>query len=292
MSRFIEVLNAHGRIMHVENISDILRAMQRKLNSTTAHLEMEFPYFMTKKAPVTRMEGEMDYNVRFDATACGAETDFLLTVKVAVTNVGCVSVPLVRTQAWVKTSRSGSRISRYTPTSVCTAPVSSDWMRMRQVPPSHRSSEQDSMVKPRGAHQYFMRSGSTKARSYYGYSSPLNSFWCCTGTGVESFAKLADSIFFHSEDGVYVNLFVPARLHWQEKGIILRMETRFPDDDRINLEFQCEKPAPLTIPQVQARASAIFEMVSIDLSGSFTYIARTAFLITRRSAEVDAWSIE
>jgi GTP cyclohydrolase I len=87
MSRFIEVLNAHGRIMHVENISDILHAMQRKLNSVTAHLEMEFPYFMTKQAPVTRMEGEMDYTVRFDATACGQETDFLLTVKVAVTTL-------------------------------------------------------------------------------------------------------------------------------------------------------------------------------------------------------------
>jgi GTP cyclohydrolase I len=87
MSRFIEVLNAHGRIMHVENISDILHAMQKKLNSVTAHLEMEFPYFMTKQAPVTRMEGEMDYTVRFDATACGQETDFLLTVKVAVTTL-------------------------------------------------------------------------------------------------------------------------------------------------------------------------------------------------------------
>jgi GTP cyclohydrolase I len=87
MSRFIEVLNAHGRIMHVENIPDILHAMQRKLNSATAHLEMEFPYFMTKEAPVTRMEGEMDYTVRFDAAACEEDTDFVLTVKVGVTTL-------------------------------------------------------------------------------------------------------------------------------------------------------------------------------------------------------------
>ena len=42
MSRFIEVLNAHGGMVHVENIPDILYAMQKKLKSTSAHLEMEF----------------------------------------------------------------------------------------------------------------------------------------------------------------------------------------------------------------------------------------------------------
>src|SRR5208283_1512870 len=53
MSRFLEVLNAHGTVMHVENIPDILYAMQRKFNAATSHLEMEFPYFMLKTAPVS-----------------------------------------------------------------------------------------------------------------------------------------------------------------------------------------------------------------------------------------------
>src|SRR5882724_2184613 len=61
MSRFIEVLNAHGDIVHVENIEDILHAMQQKLKAATAHLEMEFPFFLTKKAPVSGMESVMDY---------------------------------------------------------------------------------------------------------------------------------------------------------------------------------------------------------------------------------------
>src|SRR6202034_313607 len=46
MSRFVEVLNAHGNIVHVENISDILFELQKKLHSATSHLEIEFPYFM------------------------------------------------------------------------------------------------------------------------------------------------------------------------------------------------------------------------------------------------------
>jgi GTP cyclohydrolase I len=87
MSRFLEVLNAHGSMVHVENITDILHAMQKKLNADTAHLEMEFPFFLTKKAPVTGMEGVMDYTARFDATACNGDIDFVLTVVVGVTTL-------------------------------------------------------------------------------------------------------------------------------------------------------------------------------------------------------------
>ena len=87
MSRFIEVLNAHGSMVHVENITDILYAMQQKLKSDTAHLEMEFPFFLTKAAPVSGMESVMDYTARFDATACRKEIDFVLTVIAGVTTL-------------------------------------------------------------------------------------------------------------------------------------------------------------------------------------------------------------
>lgn len=87
MSRFIEVLNAHGRVVHVENITDILYAMQEKLKAATAHLEMEFPFFLVKKAPVSGRESVMDYTARFDATACGREIDFILTVQAGVTTL-------------------------------------------------------------------------------------------------------------------------------------------------------------------------------------------------------------
>ena len=87
MSRFIEVLNAHGDMIHVENITDILHAMQRKFHAATSHLEIEFPYFMVKKAPVSRMESLMDYVARFDATASHKDIDFVLTVKANVTTL-------------------------------------------------------------------------------------------------------------------------------------------------------------------------------------------------------------
>jgi GTP cyclohydrolase I len=87
MSRFIEVLNAHGNVIHVENITEILYALQNKFRARTSHLEIEFPYFMVKKAPVTHMESVMDYVARFDAAACEKEIDFVLTVKAMVTTL-------------------------------------------------------------------------------------------------------------------------------------------------------------------------------------------------------------
>ena len=87
MSRFIEVLNAHGGMVHVENIPEILYAMQEKLHAKTAHLEMEFPFFLEKTAPVSGMKSVMDYTARFDATACGKDIDFVLTVIASVTTL-------------------------------------------------------------------------------------------------------------------------------------------------------------------------------------------------------------
>jgi len=87
MSRFIEVLNAHGSVIHVENINEILHALRKKLNAATSHIEIEFPYFMVKKAPVSGGEGVMDYTARFDASAMNGEIDFVLTVKTNVTTL-------------------------------------------------------------------------------------------------------------------------------------------------------------------------------------------------------------
>jgi GTP cyclohydrolase I len=87
MSRFLEVLNAHGNVIHVETINDILFAMQEKFQASTSHLEVEFPYFMVKKAPVSGLESVMDYVARFDAAACRKEIDFVLTVKANVTTL-------------------------------------------------------------------------------------------------------------------------------------------------------------------------------------------------------------
>jgi uncharacterized protein len=68
---------------------------------------------------------------------------------------------------------------------------------------------------------------------YKTFGTPFDAFWCCTGTGSEEYAKLNDSIYFHDDSSVYVNLFIPSTLNWKERGLKLRQTTKFPEDDRI-----------------------------------------------------------
>lgn len=87
MSRFVEVLNEHGREIHVERIGRILRALSERLHSDCAHADFEFPYFIEKLAPVTKAPGLIDYTVRFSATLEKGVIDFVLVVIVPVTTL-------------------------------------------------------------------------------------------------------------------------------------------------------------------------------------------------------------
>jgi GTP cyclohydrolase I len=87
MSRFIEVLNHHGTVIHVDNIKVILRELQTRLDAEAAHVEFEFPYFIEKKAPVTGATGLLEYRVRLNATAYQNDSEFEVTVMVPVTTL-------------------------------------------------------------------------------------------------------------------------------------------------------------------------------------------------------------
>ena len=87
MSRFIEALSAHGPVVHVENIRDILEQTARRLESDCAHLDIEFPFFLEKKAPVSGALGLLDYNVVFRATLTKGVLDFIVTTTVPVTTL-------------------------------------------------------------------------------------------------------------------------------------------------------------------------------------------------------------
>ncbi len=79
------------------------------------------------------------------------------------------------------------------------------------------------------------------------FARPLDSFWCCTGTGTESFSKTADSIYFHDGAGVWVNLFIPSELDWAERGFRMRQQTRFPDEGTSTLAIEAAPASALAI---------------------------------------------
>ena len=79
------------------------------------------------------------------------------------------------------------------------------------------------------------------------YSTPDKSFWCCVGTGMENPSKYGDTIYFHDDQSLYFNLFIASQLTWKEKGLVVRQETKFPEQDTTQLTLQCSKPVRLTL---------------------------------------------
>jgi DUF1680 family protein len=79
------------------------------------------------------------------------------------------------------------------------------------------------------------------------YNKPYDSFWCCTGTGLENHAKYGDSIYFHDDKGIYVNLFIASQVDWAEKGITIRQQTTFPEQQGTTLIIKAKKSAELAI---------------------------------------------
>ncbi len=68
------------------------------------------------------------------------------------------------------------------------------------------------------------------------YQDP-ESFTCCLGSGMENHSKYGESIYFHSDRELYVNLFIPSELAWDARGIRVRLETRYPEEDTVRLTF-------------------------------------------------------
>ena len=79
------------------------------------------------------------------------------------------------------------------------------------------------------------------------YHTPVNSFWCCTGTGMENHVKYRDSIYFHDDRALYVNLFIPSSVTWKDKGAVLTQTTAFPEAASTALQWKLAKPAELTL---------------------------------------------
>jgi GTP cyclohydrolase IB len=83
MSRFVEVL-MNKREIHIDSIYEILKEMQNKLKSQSAHIELEFPYFKEKLAPVSRKPSLMDYMIRYHAVVNKDKKDLIMTVIIPV----------------------------------------------------------------------------------------------------------------------------------------------------------------------------------------------------------------
>jgi len=87
MSRFVEILNSHDMEISVESFRDMLAEMRRRLEANTGHIEMSFPYFLIKSAPISGVKSLMDYNVAFIGEITGDKNVMTIKVVVPVTSL-------------------------------------------------------------------------------------------------------------------------------------------------------------------------------------------------------------
>jgi DUF1680 family protein len=114
------------------------------------------------------------------------------------------------------------------------------------------------------------------------FGTSMHDFWCCTGSMAESFSKLGDSIYFKDDDGLYVNLFVPSEVTWQEKGLRVVQETTFPESDRTTLVVKARAPRRaqlrVRVPYWSAGGSATLNGSKLEgfaMPGSYFVLDRT-----------------
>lgn len=131
-----------------------------------------------------------------------------------------------------------------------------------------------------GRKQYFM----PLAAGYWKFlGSAENSFWCCTGTGAEEFAKFNDTIYSHDGESVWVNQFIASELTWSEKKFGLRQETSFPSQAGTTLIVKVAEPQMRTIrvriPGWVAEGGSVSvngrKLEAFGQAGSYLAITRT-----------------
>ncbi|MFT4176753.1 MAG: glycoside hydrolase family 127 protein [Luteolibacter sp.] len=82
---------------------------------------------------------------------------------------------------------------------------------------------------------------------YRVYSEPEQCFWCCVGTGMENPGRYGQFVYAKARDGFYVNLFIASELIDPERGVTLRQETRFPDEEKTRLTLKLKQPATFSL---------------------------------------------
>jgi GTP cyclohydrolase I len=87
MSRFVQILNGHERELSVTSFKEMLREMAESLESKAGHIEMSFPYFVSKKAPVTGVPSLLDYDVTFIGEISNGKPEMYIKVVVPVTSL-------------------------------------------------------------------------------------------------------------------------------------------------------------------------------------------------------------
>jgi DUF1680 family protein len=95
-----------------------------------------------------------------------------------------------------------------------------------------------------GMNTYFQSTRPGYVRLYH---TPFDSFWCCTGSGIENHARYGETIYARHRDALTLNHFIASTLDWRERGVRLTQHTSFPDSDTTRLTFEVDRPQTIEL---------------------------------------------
>lgn len=127
-----------------------------------------------------------------------------------------------------------------------------------------------------GQFVYFMPLSAGARRTY---STPEDSFWCCVGSGMETHAKHGESIYWHDDAALYVNLFIPSTATWAERGLGVEIDTAYPFGERVTLWVT---KAPRRMTAIALRLPGWCEAPTLKLNGATTPVGQGYARIERR----------
>lgn len=107
------------------------------------------------------------------------------------------------------------------------------------------------------------------------FSNKEDSFWCCTGSGIESMSELASDIYFIDENKVLINAFIPSKV--QIEDILLVQETSYPDNLKSTITIRAKEEKILTIAFKTNHISELRvnnKKIQLDYSNDYIEITR------------------
>lgn len=136
-----------------------------------------------------------------------------------------------------------------------------------------------------GEFGYFLGLGSVGVKVF---STPYDSWWCCVGTGLENPTRYGELCYHHADDTLWVNQYFASTLDWTERGLRVTQHTRFPEQDTIQIVFNCDRPTTFAL---KLRHPAWCTRPEITLNGERVTVISTPssyFTLNREWRDDDA----
>ncbi|MCR5546453.1 MAG: glycoside hydrolase family 127 protein [Lachnospiraceae bacterium] len=113
-------------------------------------------------------------------------------------------------------------------------------------------------VNEKGGTTYFNPMG-TGFFKYFGTSDPAdNLFWCCTGTGMEDFMKLQDSIYFHKDAHLFITQYISSTLNWKKKNVKVTIKADLKTSDKVEIIFLSKEKQRVLVSLRKPTWSSVF----------------------------------